>query len=234
MSSRVIFWDFDGTLAARPRMFRSSLKMVLDEFEKGHQVAEEDFIQWMEGNYPWDNHERDYLPLRTPDAWWDSMCRVFEKAYVMNGIEPEKACRYAREARKHLVAPERYNLFEDTLDTLEYLKEKGYRNIILSNHIPELPEIARHMGLMEHMDFCISSANVGYEKPNPGIYRYALELAGNPDEVWMVGDNINADVRGAEAVGIRGILVRKPTEEKVRYFSPGLKGTIRLITGDAG
>ncbi|HBR01450.1 MAG TPA: HAD family hydrolase, partial [Ruminiclostridium sp.] len=89
-------------------------------------------------------------------------------------------------------------------------KENGYRNIILSNHIPELPEIAESLGLMELVEICITSAKVGFEKPNPQIFRYALELTGHPEELWMVGDNIVADVGGAEAVGMKAILVRKP------------------------
>ena len=99
----------------------------------------------------------------------------------------------------------------------------------MSNNIPELPEIAESIGLMEHVDICISSANVGFEKPHARIFRHAIELAGNPQEAWMVGDNLKADVRGAEAVGMRAILVRKPASEPVKYFSPDLKGIIKLL-----
>jgi len=34
----------------------------------------------------------------------------------MNGILPEKACFYAKEARRHIIAPEHYKLYEDTLE----------------------------------------------------------------------------------------------------------------------
>jgi putative hydrolase of the HAD superfamily len=92
-----------------------------------------------------------------------------------------------------------------------------------------LPEIAECLGLMEYVDVCITSAKVGYEKPNPKIFQHAVELARKPREAWMVGDNLKADVRGAEAVGIKGILVRKPADEPVEYYSPDLKGTTKLI-----
>lgn len=227
--SKVIFWDFDGTLAYRPKMFSSSLRMVLDEFEKDHQITDENFVQWLQIGFPWHESDKDYMHLRDPEAWWNNICRVFERAYMMNGVVPEKACVYAKETRKYLVAPEYYNLYDDTVDILKFFKENGYRNIILSNHIPELPEIVKNLGLMEYVDICISSANVGFEKPNPKIFNLAFELAGNPETVLMVGDNLKADVRGAEAVGIKAILVRKLVNEPVKYFSPDLKGIIKLV-----
>lgn len=227
--SKVIFWDFDGTLAYRPKMFSSSLRMVLDEHEKDHKITDESFGKCLRNGFPWHEPEKEYLHLCDPEAWWDNLCRVFERVYIMNGILPEKACVYAKEARKHITAPEHFGLYDDTLETLKYIKEKGYRNIILSNNIPELPEIAESIGLMEYVDICISSANVGFEKPNSRIFLHAIELAGNPQEAWMVGDNLKADVRGAEAVGMRAILVRKPADEPVKFFSPDLKGVIKLI-----
>jgi putative hydrolase of the HAD superfamily len=85
---------------------------------------------------------------------------------------------------------------------------------------------------MEYVDICITSANVGFEKPNPGIYRYAMEITENPVGAWMVGDSLRADVRGAEAAGLKAILVREPAIEPVKYFSPDLKGTIKIIQGE--
>ena len=227
--SKVIFWDFDGTLAYRPKMFSSSLMMVLDEYEKGHQITDESFVQWLQSGFPWHEPDKEYLHLKETEAWWDNICKVFERAYIMNGVLPEKACFYAKETRKHLIAPEHYRLYGDTMDTLRYFKEDGYKNIILSNHIPELPKIVECLGLMEYIDICISSANVGFEKPNQMIFQLALEMTKNPEIVWMVGDNLKADVYGAEAAGIEAILVRKPTDEPIKYFSPDLKGTINTI-----
>ena len=227
--SKVIFWDFDGTLAYRPKMFSSSLKMVLDEYEKGHQINDESFGKWLQSGFPWHEPDKDYLHLRDPEAWWSNIYKIFENAYLLNGIASEKACAYARDTRKHLVAPEHYFLYDDTLYTLNHFKENGYRNIILSNHIPELPEIVKYLGLMEYIDVCISSANVGFEKPNPRMFQLALEAAGDSEITWMIGDNLKADVLGAEAVCMRAILVRKPVDEQVKYFSPDLKGLIKLI-----
>jgi len=204
--------------------------MVLDEHEKDHKITEVCLEPWLRSGFPWLEPDKDYLHLRDPEAWWNNIYRIFEKAYIVNGVLPEKACIYAKEARKYLVVPEHYNLYEDTMETLKCTKENGYRNIILSNHIPELPKIAEGLGLMEYIDICISSANVGFEKPHSKIFLQAIEIAGNPQEAWMVGDNLIADVRGAEAVGMRAVLVRRPSNEPVKYFSPDLKGVIKLLS----
>lgn len=227
--NKVIFWDFDGTLTYRPRMFSGSLRMVLDEHVSGHGLTDESFSQGLQTGFQWHEPDKEYLHSREPEAWWSRLYPVFERAYCMNGIEAAKASFYAKEARKYLADPKYFSLYDDTQETLEYFKVKGYRNIILSNHIPELQDIVDALGLMEHVEGCINSARVGYEKPNPGIFRLGMELAGNPEEVWMVGDNLKADIRGAEAVGINAILVRKPVGEPVKYFSPDLKGVLDII-----
>ncbi|MEW5866793.1 MAG: HAD hydrolase-like protein [Bacillota bacterium] len=46
--------------------------------------------------------------------------------------------------------------------------------------------------------------------------------AGDPADVWMVGDNLVADVAGAEALGLPAILVRSPRRDDVRYYASNL------------
>ena len=57
------------------------------------------------------------------------------------------------------------------------------------------------------------SANIGYEKPRAEIFQYALEKTGNPEVCYMVGDNPISDVKGAQAVGMKTILVHKKAED---------------------
>lgn len=227
--SKVIFWDFHGTLAGSPQYFTTCLKKVLYDNEKEVNVTDDDLLPWLDYGFPWQEPENDYLEYADPEAWWQKIYSILEYAYVMNGIPEEKACVYTVEARKHLADPFIYKLYDDTLDTLKKAKEAGYRNVILSNHIPELPYMAECLGLMEYVDVCISSANVGYEKPNPKIFEIGLETAQHPDTVWMVGDTIDADIRGAEAVGINAILIRKPRVDNVKYYSPDLTGALKII-----
>ena len=56
--------------------------------------------------------------------------------------------------------------------------------------------------------FLITSEEVGVEKPNAKIFRYALEKFNlNAEEVIMIGDNLIKDIEGASKLGIRSYLV---------------------------
>ena len=74
--NKVMFWDYDGTLAYRLKMFSSSLNMVMDEYEKGHQITDESFVQWLQSGFPWHEPDKDYLHLCDPKAWWNNICRA--------------------------------------------------------------------------------------------------------------------------------------------------------------
>jgi len=45
----------------------------------------------------------------------------------------------------------------------------------------------------------------------------------------MIGDNLVADVRGAEAVGLPAILARSPRGDDVRYYAPDLFEAVAII-----
>ena len=64
------------------------------------------------------------------------------------------------------------------------------------------------VGLGRHLDFVIDSSQVGVEKPDPRIFRIALERAGMAatDAVY-VGDLYSVDVLGARAAGLNAILM---------------------------
>ena len=58
------------------------------------------------------------------------------------------------------------------------------------------------------------------------------EVAGKPTELWMVGDNPQADVIGAEQVGIPVILVRRPPGPDVLRSAVDLVGAAAHILAE--
>ena len=111
------------------------------------------------------------------------------------------------------------------VSVLTKLANEGWHNVILSNHVPELPAIVDGVGLGAFVDNVISSANAGYEKPHPAIFDLARKLFGDPKEVWMVGDNPQDDVEGARTVGIPAILVQRPDR-------PSTPGALSLLEAE--
>jgi FMN phosphatase YigB (HAD superfamily) len=217
-----ILWDFEGTLVTHPGLWRLALKEAMDECEPGNTIDVEELRPFLRTGFPWHNPEKPHLHLSTPDAWWSSMEPIFSRAYQGVGFDINCARELAKHVRKYIIDPQRYFVCDDAVPALENLKAQGWKHAILSNHVPELPNIVKALGLSAYIDFCISSAYTGYEKPNLQAFRTALSIIGNPKVTWLIGDNLNADIRGAEAAGIPGILVRNNTEENVKYFAHDL------------
>ncbi len=86
---------------------------------------------------------------------------------------------------------------------------KNYRLGVVSNFCGNLDVICRDFGLAEHLGAIIDSCVVGVEKPDPAIFRIALERIGaEAGETVFVGDNLDRDIRPAKALGMRTVWIR--------------------------
>ena len=205
-----VLWDFDGTLAARKGMWRSALLTALDQVTADHGVTMELLRGGLKNSFPWHTPETPHPQLHTPELWWAQLGAVFRRAYAAAGVS-ESTAEQAAEAVRAIYLDDRYwSVFDDVRPSLQRLRENDYRNVILSNHVPELGDLVDRLGLAELIEFVLTSAVTGHEKPHPVMFDIALELTGHPDRVWMVGDNPIVDVAGATAAGIPAILVRTP------------------------
>ena len=206
-SRKCLIWDFDGTLGCRPGQWSGTLVQVLDRFA-GIQIDIETVRPFMRRGFPWHSPDVVNPPMRPADLWWEALLPVFEEAFVACGVSADQATRLAAKVRPAYIDLVEWKLFEDTKDVLEDLRRDGWSHAILSNHVPELPLLVEGLGLGPLIECVVNSATTGFEKPNPEAYRTALATIGATGNVWMIGDNITADVLGAEAAGLRAILVR--------------------------
>ena len=138
----------------------------------------------------------------------------------------------AHQVRPIYCNPARWRLFDDTLPALDELSARGWTHVILSNHVPELAEFVSALALDTRIAAIFNSATVGYEKPHPEIFREALAFVGNGGPTWMIGDNYVADILGAAAVGVPGVLVRQP-HDRARFFCADLRHIGTLIENAA-
>ena len=91
---------------------------------------------------------------------------------------------------------------------LELAHAHGVRTAVISNSNGSARKIMESVGLADMLDFVIDSGEVGVEKPDPRIFRIALDQAGvRADEVMYVGDLYSVDVLGARAAGLDPILL---------------------------
>jgi putative hydrolase of the HAD superfamily len=107
-----------------------------------------------------------------------------------------------------LVAAIRFSAYPDAIPALAGLRGRGLRLVVVSNWDCSLPRVLEGCGLGEMLDGTITSAEAGARKPDPAIFKPALELAGcEPAEALHVGDTAEEDVVGARAAGIRPLLI---------------------------
>ena len=100
--------------------------------------------------------------------------------------------------------------FEEVPATLRRLRARGARLVVASNWDVSLHEALERTGLRELVDGAVSSAETGSAKPAPEVFERALAIAGvAAADAMHVGDDLEADVAGARAVGIEAVLVQR-------------------------
>lgn len=100
----------------------------------------------------------------------------------------------------------------DTLQTLKKLETDGYRMGLISNagDDQDVQQLARRFDIAKYFDFILTSAACSYRKPHRRIFEIALSnWYFLPSEAVMVGDNLDADVRGAQSVGLYAIWISR-------------------------
>ncbi|MGZ4272275.1 MAG: HAD family hydrolase [Solirubrobacteraceae bacterium] len=109
-----------------------------------------------------------------------------------------------------LLAALRFEAYEDARPALLRARAAGARVVVVSNWDVSLHEVLERLGLAPLLHAVVTSAAVGAAKPAPAIFRHALALAAAaPEDAVHVGDNVEEDVRGAAACGIRPVLLRR-------------------------
>jgi len=93
---------------------------------------------------------------------------------------------------------------------LEALRAAGRRLCVTSNFDETLDDVLERAGLSDFFDVIIASEAVGFEKPDPRIFRAALEgMGASPGDMVHVGDHA-FDVMGARAAGVASVWLRAP------------------------
>ena len=122
--------------------------------------------------------------------------------------------------------PKFNHLFEGTIEILDYLKPK-YNLHIITNGFAEIQENKLNNSYITHYFKSITTSEMaGVKKPHPNIFEFALSLAkANKENAIMIGDCIEADVRGAIDFGMKAILF----DEKNSHNIPEVPTINRLI-----
>jgi putative hydrolase of the HAD superfamily len=109
-----------------------------------------------------------------------------------------------------LLAAVRLRAYPEVPAVLERLRAGGARLAVVSNWDVSLHDVLERTALRPLVDTVVISAELGAAKPDPAIFREALErLGARPSEAMHVGDSVEHDVAGARAAGLEAVLVAR-------------------------
>jgi putative hydrolase of the HAD superfamily len=124
----------------------------------------------------------------------------------------------------------KFILFDDVSATLKELKARRLKLGLLTNLQSEVNSVCRVLGIADYLDFTVTSAEAGADKPQPPIFLKALQLAHvNAAEAIHVGDQYQNDVLGARKVGISPILLDRADYYTEITDCPRIRGLSEVV-----
>jgi putative hydrolase of the HAD superfamily len=110
-------------------------------------------------------------------------------------------------------------------EALRGFKAAGYRLALVADSRPHTPEnVLRQHGLYELFEAFAVSEIVGVSKPDPGIFRAALDALAIPEadygRVVMVGNNLERDIAGANRLGLISVFFHLNDRRRTQPITP--------------
>jgi putative hydrolase of the HAD superfamily len=143
----------------------------------------------------------------TEDTSFARTMEIDSAALADLGLEPMPESFFRRLSELFMLTAN-WHVFPDVTPALAALRQRGLVIGAVSNWDWQLPELLHALDLVKQFDFIAASSRVGFEKPHAEIFQWALEQAKvAPEEAIHVGDHLDADVAGAQGVGIQPVLI---------------------------
>lgn len=150
------------------------------------------------------NREQFSTSAERSRAFWTE---IYSRLLAELGVD-DPDTEHATYLYEEFSNPEHYALFPDALPALRELAAHGYTLGIVSNFEAWLNTLLERLGIMTLMSVVVVSGVEGIEKPDPKIFRLALDrIDATPEQAVYVGDNPRIDVEAALSLGMGAVLV---------------------------
>jgi putative hydrolase of the HAD superfamily len=192
-------WDFDANAMETLKDVYGQLNLAaagIDDFDRFCK-------QYLYHNaLLWDRYHNGFIT--SEDLKWKRMWRTLLDFKI--GSE-ELAKKMSFEFLE--ILPTKQNLFPYTHEILKHLKEKGYVLHLITNGFEKTQwRKLDNSNLGHYFNEVITSETSNSVKPNKEIFEYALKVTGAElKESIMIGDNLDADIRGAINAGMDSVFV---------------------------
>lgn len=204
---RAVFFDVGNTLLYPYPSVSHVVREILAEEGHVRDLDAIDALMPLVDEYYEDRYRED-------DTFWtdeDETSAVWVGMYSLLarrlGIDAD-AEHIAQRVYDEFGKAERWRAYDDVAPAFERLSARGLTIGLISNWDKRLSRIFDGLGLSGSIATIVSSAEVGLHKPDPRIFELACERIGvHPSLAAHVGDHHYADMVGAEAVGMLGVMI---------------------------
>lgn len=194
---RVLLFDAGGTLVF------PNFRRIAAELEAEGLVVDPERLRRAELAARFRLDREDFVQAPDADRWGTFLEAIATEA----GVPGFPAAALARLAAYH----GEHNLWEDVPDDVPRVLEqlgRHFRLGLVSNANGTVGSKLERLGLARHFETVVDSGIEGIEKPDPRLFRIALErMRAAPEETAYIGDVYHIDVVGAEAAGLHPVLI---------------------------
>jgi putative hydrolase of the HAD superfamily len=210
MPYKQIFFDLDHTLWDFETNSKESLRDMFAEFSL-QQRGIPDFAAFHQSycghnKRMWERFRKGYIS-REELRWKRLFHTLLDFRIGDQRLVQELSIRYLE------LLPTKTHLFPDTVEVLDYLKNKSYPLHLITNGFQETQLLKlKHSGIDTYFSCMITSETAGCLKPQREIFEHALkETCCSAAEALMIGDTLEVDIAGARNAGIDQV-----------YFNPAI------------
>jgi putative hydrolase of the HAD superfamily len=205
---KVIFFDAVGTLIETRNGVGEIYSRVAREFgfEAEPRILQQNFADSFHRQPPL------AFPVGTSEAalaelekdWWRNLViAVFEGLGSFPLFD-----QFFDEIFERFRGHEFWRVYDDAAPALTDMKRRGVKLGVISNFDSRLYDVLRACGLDRFFDSVHISTRVGAAKPDPAIFRAALNAhAVEARRACHVGDSLREDFEGAAAIGVNAVLL---------------------------
>lgn len=216
--TKAVFFDFYQTLGVWGQSLRPRLQKITDRYgfeidAARYATARENLYAEASGTDP-----TEHSLLGTMREIIESYCEFVRALGVQEHVE--QMTWELLQSEHSLFAANAATLYDDTVPTLQHLREAGFKLAIVSNWDTPLDPLTERLGIAHYFDIIVAShdARVRSAKPDSHIFNYTLEAVGvSAAEAVHVGDTYEADIIGAQNVQIRPILIDRDGTQTGRW-----------------
>ncbi len=147
---------------------------------------------------------------------------ILRKEGLNNVFLAESCCKLFR-----ALSRERFELFPDTLPVLREMKSSGYLLAIVSDAQKAFSlDEARMLALDQFFDRIVVSTYFGFTKPDPRLFSVACALLPVPPANGVyIGNDPEADIKGAKRIGMHAILLSRNPRDRVLDVEPDFQAS---------